>query len=277
VNYRFGGFSFGVRARPAALAAGLADDLGPWASDETPVHTFTVRRDSALGGFEVLLDRQVVHRTMSSAGVRDYVLWRISAEALDLVTEQIALHAGAASYGRRGVILPAPPDSGKSTLTAALVHRGFDYLSDEVALIDPATRRVLPFPRHLWLEPGGRAALASMDPNAAALWPSDRDPAKPVHVLPSDGSARAVAVRVIVFPMFLAGARTTVEPVSRAEALLELARNAFNLDVFGARAMHVLRDVVLGASAYSLTMGENLAEATDVVIDLTRTAARRED
>ena len=44
----------------------------------------------------------------------------------------------------RAVILPAPPGSGKSTLCAALVNRGWRLLSDELTLVDfDAVRRSL--------------------------------------------------------------------------------------------------------------------------------------
>ena len=41
-------------------------------------------------------------------------------------------------------LLPAAAGSGKSSLTAALVHSGLGYYSDEVALIEPGTFLVCP-------------------------------------------------------------------------------------------------------------------------------------
>lgn len=39
-------------------------------------------------------------------------------------------------------MLPAPPGSGKSTLTAALAQRGWRLMSDELALLNPLDQRL---------------------------------------------------------------------------------------------------------------------------------------
>jgi ribosomal protein L10 len=80
-----------------------------------------------------------------------------------------------------------------------------------------------------------------------------------------------VQIRLIVFPRFQMGARTEVRPVSRAEALIGLARNSFNFGAFGGSGLRVLADVVQGASAFALTM-DDLVEATGVVEDLLSSA-----
>lgn len=62
------------------------------------------------------------------------------------------LHAGAVAFGNHVAVLAAPPGTGKSTLTLALLQRGLTYLSDELAPIDLRTLAVEPYPHGLCLK-----------------------------------------------------------------------------------------------------------------------------
>jgi hypothetical protein len=55
------------------------------------------------------------------------------------------VHAAAVARGDWVGVLPAPPHTGKSTLTLALLERGFVYLSDELAPIDADRLLVHPY------------------------------------------------------------------------------------------------------------------------------------
>lgn len=57
------------------------------------------------------------------------------------------LHAACLSLNGQAVILPAAPDTGKTTLTLALLQRGFKLLSDDVTLIKYGDCRIRCFPR----------------------------------------------------------------------------------------------------------------------------------
>jgi hypothetical protein len=62
------------------------------------------------------------------------------------------LHAAAVAIGDRVAVLAAPPGSGKSTLTMALLERGLSYLSDELAPIDVSRLLVYPYAHALCLK-----------------------------------------------------------------------------------------------------------------------------
>ena len=69
--------------------------------------------------------------------------WCISMNA----HQYLIIHAGVVEKNGMAVILPAPPGSGKSTLTAGLILSGWRLLSDELTLIDRKTGMIHPLPR----------------------------------------------------------------------------------------------------------------------------------
>jgi hypothetical protein len=56
------------------------------------------------------------------------------------------IHAGVVAYARRALLFSAASGQGKSTLVAELLARGWGYLSDEIAPVDPVSGTVYPFP-----------------------------------------------------------------------------------------------------------------------------------
>jgi hypothetical protein len=65
-----------------------------------------------------------------------------------------AVHAAAVARGNRALILAGPGGTGKTTLALALAARGFELLSDELAVIDPAGPLIHPYRRNVHVRPG---------------------------------------------------------------------------------------------------------------------------
>ncbi len=65
----------------------------------------------------------------------------------------IGTHAGAVAIDGRAVVLAGSSGAGKSTLTLALLRAGASLLTDELTLIAPDDRTVLPYPRALHVSP----------------------------------------------------------------------------------------------------------------------------
>jgi len=137
------------------------------------------------------------------------------------------IHAGVVSDGTACVVLPAPPGSGKSTLTASLVHAGFEFFSDEIALLQDTTLHVFPVPLAICVKDSGIEALADRFPQVRTLPLHRRGDGKRVAYMPPPAQRRPSSehprpVRALVFPRFEPGARTSLEPLPRAEALQRL-------------------------------------------------------
>src|SRR5262249_40602483 len=74
----------------------------------------------------------------------------------------LEIHAGVVSNGEKCLLLPAAPGSGKTTLTAALIAAGFEYFSDEVALLEEPRLEVRPVPISLSVKSGALDVLAPL-------------------------------------------------------------------------------------------------------------------
>jgi hypothetical protein len=64
--------------------------------------------------------------------------------------DRVFVHAGAVGHRGKALVFPGPTFTGKSTLVAALVAAGAEYLSDEYAVLDEHAR-VHPYARRLSL------------------------------------------------------------------------------------------------------------------------------
>ena len=78
-------------------------------------------------------------------------------------------HAAALSCEGKGVIITADSGYGKTTLTLALVQRGFRFLSDEIAALGRSDGNIYPFPRglHIWEETLNMLSLPPSVKNAS--------------------------------------------------------------------------------------------------------------
>lgn len=137
------------------------------------------------------------------------------------------IHAGVIGDGAQCILLPAPPGSGKSTLTASLAHAGYQFFSDEVALLAEDSFNVFPLPLAIGIKISGIDALAGRFPHLRALQVHQRGDGKqvvyltpPPDVRPSGDDPRPVAA--MVFPRYSLDAPNSLVPLPKGEALKRL-------------------------------------------------------
>lgn len=105
---------------------------------------------------------------------------RVFEALLDRVSGFAVLHAGAVAHAGRAWLLAGPSGAGKTTLSLALLERGFPLLSDDFAPLELATGLVHPFPKSLGVREGPgfeTAARLAERHGRAALRASDWEPA----------------------------------------------------------------------------------------------------
>jgi hypothetical protein len=134
---------------------------------------------------------------------------------------------------------------------------------------DPVTHHIDPYPKPLSIERGSWDVLADLRPELDDRFlPYAQDQ---WHVVPDSIRPGAVAepcpARLIVSPRYQAGAKTTIEPISRAQAVLMLAENAFNFASHKAESLHTLAEMVRRCECYRLTIGSQ-EDACDEVMSI---------
>lgn len=157
------------------------------------------------------------------------LLWHSAISAHDFL---FYIHAGVVGIDRSCVLLPAAAGSGKSSLTAALVHRGFRYFSDEVALIEPNTFHVAPMPLAMAVKSTGWELMARYHPRIGSLPIHLRTDAKLLRYLPPPAEAARQApapVSHIIFPRYDKDGPTRLERVRRPQALGRLMGECLGL------------------------------------------------
>lgn len=139
----------------------------------------------------------------------------------------LELHAGVVSDGTSCIVLPGAPGSGKTTLTAGLVFSGFEYFSDEVALLDEESLRLRPVPLGLGIKPGAVETLAELFPEVRQLAVHSREDGQQVRYL-SLSATRTAPVGIsreakwLIFPRYGRSLDTALRPIGRPEALRRL-------------------------------------------------------
>jgi HprK-related kinase A len=189
----------------------------------------------------------------------------------------LVLHCAVLAKGARALLLPAPSGSGKSTLCAALALTGWRLLSDELAVVDPASGELLPVPRPISLKNASIDVIRGFAPGAV-FGPVVHETLKGdiAHMRPPEASVAREAERAraawIVQPRYAAGAPTVLEPVPPGPAFLHLAQSAFNYNVHRAEGFRCLTELVAGCTCYSLSY----SDLHDVVGRIDAFAAERE-
>lgn len=173
----------------------------------------------------------------------------------------LVIHAAAIEKGGRAVIMPGVPGSGKSTLTAGLVNRGWRLLSDELTLISLSEGRIMGLARPISLKNESIDVIREFVP-AATMSRVARDTVKGRVALlkaPAESIARvAEPARPawIIFPKYVNGSPSILERKPKAATLIQIAENSFNYNIYGSRGFTVLADIVDTCACYTFTYAD---------------------
>lgn len=171
--------------------------------------------------------------------------WCIAAHA----HQYLLIHAAVLERGGRALLMPAPPGSGKSTLCAALAHRGWRLLSDELGLLDLRTGQVHGMARPINLKNASIPLIRAFAPEAvfSASMPNTSKGTVALVRAPQDAIEARLAPAMpawVVLPAWRADAPAQLLPIERARAFMDLAEQSFNYDVHGQAGFQALGRLV---------------------------------
>lgn len=195
-------------------------------------------------------------------------LWGLEAALCEAIIRSqrrsIAIHAATLRAGNSVALLAASSQTGKTTLSLALVRRGLMVAGDDVTLVDPETLNVLPIPRCFHLDDRGAALVEADGLQMPAAWKRSR------FIVPNDFGKWPQAPSCLRWLIFMRGPRAghpRITAVSQAEMTARLLSETGKGPLSDVETIAVIGGMAAGASCFALTPGP-LAETADAVSDL---------
>ena len=214
---------------------------------------------------------------------RREMLGKIVSSARDSATAHsnqfVRVRAAAIEIGGKAIVLPSLPEPHLPTLAAILVRSGAGYLGDEVVSLDPILRNMHGISLPLLVDLSDLPLLPEIEetpprgrrrPGPTAEHLRAITPRWPVSVDELQGRlADPTEIGWIVFPEFQPGAKTEIVGASGSEMVFRFTQAILNLNIWGERAVFLLRELIESLPVARLVVG-SVPEAADLLIDSAR-------
>jgi hypothetical protein len=178
------------------------------------------------------------------------------------------VHGAALSVAERCVIISGESGSGKSSLAWCLGHSGFEYLSDELAPIDPSTLAVEPYPHALCLKTEPLCAPAL--PDSTQYTTASKH--IPAYELPTRALDQSCPLSFLVFiDKVLDGRDMVVRGIGNAESAARLYSNGLNQLSHPGEGLPIVAAITSTMPSYLVSGGtvERRAQAVRDLFDST--------
>ena len=160
------GTTIELRTGSTAMAAKLEELTAslPRADDAASTIWLLDRGNDGPHRWRIVIDGELFASVAGGDDAVDTLAAKLNLIAVAGSLGRVLLHAGAVERDGQAIVVAGESGRGKSTLTAALVQAGFNYLTDELVLIDPHTARVELYPKALDLSAESHTLLGLGDP-----------------------------------------------------------------------------------------------------------------
>ena len=154
-----------------------------------------------------------------------FLIYKLFEHRMAGLKDRLLFHAAVVARDGQALLLPASSGSGKSTLAAALSGSGWTYLSDELAVVDPATLCVEPFALPIGLKDKSMKALAPFIPDVESFPRHIRIDGIGVRYLatPKVLPNGCLPIRALVYPRYSNDASTLLTERPPLDSLAVLA------------------------------------------------------
>lgn len=197
-----------------------------------------------------------VARKITTAGDLIYHLTdRIVFHFADKVTDKHCLHAASVSINGNAIVIPAGSGSGKSSFTTWLVANGFDYITDELILIDE-DKKIEGLARPIQIKAHGRSSIEHLISRHDGVFPG-----KLINAVSADCLGGKVSplqehkLSLLVFPQFSKAAEFSFTQLSSADAGMRLMVNHVNARNLEGHGFRVMMKTIRETPCYALDYG----------------------
>jgi coenzyme PQQ synthesis protein D (PqqD) len=228
ISGQLSGLNFCVRFEPDGLGL-LIEPALQHLLGRVPSPDLTIDVWRSAAGWRVLDGERTRASGLAVNEIVPVVIYALLDGLLRRAANSIAFHASAARRDGRCVLLAAPAGSGKSTLCAALLKRGYELIADDVVLFEEGRVGLRGVPLPLSLKEGSWAPLAKLYPDLAATAVHVRPDRKLVRFLVPPAFAPAdesYAVTAVIFPRFISGTDVALRGIDQSLALNRLVSEA---------------------------------------------------
>jgi hypothetical protein len=188
----------------------------------------------------------------------------IEMSAQILRKEWYFIHSAALTYAGKTCLLIAPPGGGKSTTTWALLNKGFCYMSDELAPVDPRDMTVAAYPHALYLRatPPGPFSLPKSTLRTRYTMHV------PVEALPNGYQMESTPLDGIFFVQFSPKLPSPViKPVSEGEAAARIYANALNKFFHDDHGLPAAVTIAQNVPAFEICTIQDLLSSVELLRD----------
>lgn len=164
--------------------------------------------------------------------------------------DDLLIHGCAVGYNERALLFCGTQSTGKTTLITYLINCGYSYLTDDFALIEPATLRLRPVPGPIQLKqpffPFDHRRLKLYSCKSGPLYYAIPQP--PVIPHPD----QRFTIQALIFPEYSVERDVALLPLTRGQGAFELMNHSYNQPILGARGFEIVTRLADAVPAFHL-------------------------
>ncbi|GEA05680.1 HPr kinase [Alteromonas sp. KUL42] len=176
--------------------------------------------------------------------------WGVNYVVSNFAQNYLSIHAGVVAKNDKAIIFPAPPGSGKSTLTTYLMaQKGWRLLSDEMSLLMPESREVTPLVKPVCLKNNSIDLARSWFPQTSfSTIATATVKGNVAHLSPPESSwqqrHRPALATAVIFPRYSPSKSMEIYKLDKNQAFMMLAENTINLTLQSQLGFNTLVELI---------------------------------
>ena len=200
--------------------------------DHLVAHKIIVEQTSATGSLSLHSPGMRIKEGLTLNDFAQQFILYLNSILLKNFNAGLVIHAGAVEKANKAIIIPGGPGVGKSMLTAWLLSRSFNYLTDNLVCIHGENNEVLGLPLPIGVKESAVHHIKQLlSPEQSR---EDITQGGTVNLIPwrhfssNDKVAPEVPTKLLVFPEFRETAELSIEALPSAQAALLLMAHVAN-------------------------------------------------